>query len=588
MKRSKKMIPIIIQDELGAEAEIYPMLGAWLFRYRAIGPDGKPVDVLHHDPSLLDTWPDKIHCGNPILFPQCGPCQLDGMAGTFKSQDQVYELKQHGFARRLPWTVLHSQRDSCRMELRSNSETLRQYPHQFRLELTYQIRQGRLWWEFTVENCDQEKMPFSAGFHPFIRTPLSEGSHCRDCTVRVGPGLLATQDPGIENWRVDEMNGGEVSLDQDLSGSLMITHIFPGDAQYSVSDPQAGWEVRMDYRRATACHTLVVWAASTSAPYVCVEPWTALPNALNSGHDLVTLDPGDTWRSEFEISISAMEPAASKPGRSPHRPGLLLNQLVSDPPEFRFDPKLGPVQYHDLVGKVVVLTGGANGIGESTVRAFERQGARVYFCDIDTQAARSKFGFTPRIHFRQVDLTDENQIIDWIKQIGEREGHIDILINNAAKDPRIPLDQTTVAQWDDLIQTNLRSYFLMIREVTKWMPGGAAIVNLSSLTFHEGPANMSAYVATKAGIQGLTRSLARELGPKRIRVNTVSPGWVMTERQLKMYVTPAVKKLVRAMQCIPDLMQPGELSQVILFLSSGASAGMTGQELLVDRGWKFS
>ena len=245
--------------------------------------------------------------------------------------------------------------------------------------------------------------------------------------------------------------------------------------------------------------------------------------------------------------------------------------------------------YHDLKDKVVVVTGGANGIGEFTVRAFLQQEAKVHFCDLDSEAATSKFpNSSDGPHFRKVDLTREKQIQSWIKSIISKEGRIDVLINNAARDPRIALEDTTVAQWDDLINTNLRSYFLMIREVAPHMKSGSSIVNLSSLTVHEGPALMSAYVATKAGIQGLTRSLARELGPRRIRVNTVSPGWIMTERQLEMFVTPAVKKRIRSLQCIPDLMKPEELASVILFLSSSASVGMTGQELLVDRGWQYS
>ena len=172
--------------------------------------------------------------------------------------------------------------------------------------------------------------------------------------------------------------------------------------------------------------------------------------------------------------------------------------------------------------------------------------------------------------------------------MGGREKQIHALINNAAADPRIPLEKTSVAAWDTLFARNLRAYFLTCRESVKWMRADAAIVNFSSVTMHNAPANMSAYVATKAGIQGLTRSLARELGPRRIRVNTLSPGWVMTERQLRDYVTPANRRLIRREQCIPDLIQPSEIASVAVFLASDSSRAMTGQELLVDRGWEYS
>src|SRR5262249_35893888 len=162
------------------------------------------------------------------------------------------------------------------------------------------------------------------------------------------------------------------------------------------------------------------------------------------------------------------------------------------------------------------------------------------------------------------------------------------LVNNAAADPRMPLQKTSVAAWDALFARNLRAYFLTAREAVRRMRAGAAIVNFASVTFHNAPANMSAYVATTAGIIGLTRSLARELGRRRIRVNTLSPGWVMTERQLRELVTPAVRKLIRISQCIPDLLQPEEIARVALFLASDASLAITGQEILADRGWCHS
>ena len=120
------------------------------------------------------------------------------------------------------------------------------------------------------------------------------------------------------------------------------------------------------------------------------------------------------------------------------------------------------------------------------------------------------------------------------------------------------------------------------------MSKGASIINFSSITFHIGPTEMSAYVATKGGIIGFTRSLARELGPRGIRVNTLSPGWIMTHRQLEQFVTKRVKKMIRESQCVPDLIQPSEIAEVAMFLASDASAAMTGQELLVDRGWAYS
>ena len=245
--------------------------------------------------------------------------------------------------------------------------------------------------------------------------------------------------------------------------------------------------------------------------------------------------------------------------------------------------------YTDLEEKVVLLTGGANGIGRATVQALHAQGAVVCFCDLDEGAGGELAkSLGRRAVFSKVNLRNENAIKRWVERSGTRFGRIDVLVNNAAIDPRIPLRECTARQWDELLSNNLRAAFLTSRECVRFFPeSGGSIVNFGSVTFHEGPPEMSAYVASKGGIIGLTRSLARELGPRFVRVNAILPGWIMTERQLKMYVTPAVKKRIRKGQCIPELLQPEEIARVVLFLASDASRAVTGQSLLADRGWYF-
>jgi NAD(P)-dependent dehydrogenase (short-subunit alcohol dehydrogenase family) len=244
--------------------------------------------------------------------------------------------------------------------------------------------------------------------------------------------------------------------------------------------------------------------------------------------------------------------------------------------------------YEDLQDRVVLLTGGANGIGASTVRAFARQGARVYFCDSDRETGRRVADETSGAVFAPVELRQEKQIHRWVDQVHQQEGRIDILINNAAVDPRISLDDLSLEKLDNIFAVNLRPFFILARRCRPFMPPGSAMVNLSSITFHTAPAQMTAYVATKAAIIGLTRSLARELGPSGIRVNTVSPGWVMTDRQMRDFVDKKTKNFIRSAQCVPELLQPEDIAEVILFLSSSASRALTGQELLADRGWAHS
>lgn len=242
--------------------------------------------------------------------------------------------------------------------------------------------------------------------------------------------------------------------------------------------------------------------------------------------------------------------------------------------------------YDELAGRLVLITGGANGIGRAMVEAFHVQEAVVCFCDLDEKAgARLAKRLGDRAEFAKVNLTSEAEIKRWMARVAKRHGDIHVLINNAAYDPRIALEDVTTKAWDDLFAINIRAYFLACREASLHLAKGASIVNFSSITFYTAPVNMSAYVATKAAAIGLTRSLARELGPRRIRVNTISPGWIMTERQLSDHVTPAVKRQIRREQCIPDLNQPDEVADVALFLASDSSRAVTGQEILVDRGW---
>ena len=242
--------------------------------------------------------------------------------------------------------------------------------------------------------------------------------------------------------------------------------------------------------------------------------------------------------------------------------------------------------YDELAGRLVLITGGANGIGRAMVEAFHVQEAVVCFCDLDEKAgARLAKRLGDRAEFAKVNLTSEADIKRWVARLAKRHGDIHVLINNAARDPRIALEDVTAKAWDDLFASNIRAYFLACREASPHLAKGASVINFSSITFYTAPVNMSAYVATKAAAIGLTRSLARELGPRRIRVNTISPGWIMTERQLSDHVTPAVKRQIRREQCIPDLNQPDEVADVALFLASDASRAVTGQEILVDRGW---
>lgn len=246
-------------------------------------------------------------------------------------------------------------------------------------------------------------------------------------------------------------------------------------------------------------------------------------------------------------------------------------------------------RFPELKEKAVVITGGANGIGAAAVRLFHGQGARVFFCDKDAvRGAEFAHELGAGVSFRTLDLSNESEIVSWVSEIKAAAKEIRVLVNNAACDPRIPFLQTSSRQWDDLFAVNTRAGFLLARECVPAMPAGASIVNLTSIVFYNSPKNLVAYVSTKGAVMGLTRCLARELGDRRIRVNCVSPGWVFTERQRRDYLNDEAVQMIHERQCIPDHIEPEEIANVILFLASDMSAAITGQEILVDRGWEHS
>lgn len=247
-------------------------------------------------------------------------------------------------------------------------------------------------------------------------------------------------------------------------------------------------------------------------------------------------------------------------------------------------PSAAPYTYADLRGKTVLITGGTNGLGAAKVEAFARQGSKVHFCGRD-RAAGERLSAATGAFFTAVDVTREDELKAWVLGAAAMDGSIGVLVNNAGNDPRRPLLETTTEQWDALFALNLRAYFIACREAVPFMrEKGGAIINVGSVTYHLGYPELTGYVATKGGIVGFTRSLSREVGKLGIRANTLSPGWVMTDRQLQQHGA-AAEKIIREVQALPEPITPAENAEVALFLASEASRAITGQVILADKGW---
>ena len=247
--------------------------------------------------------------------------------------------------------------------------------------------------------------------------------------------------------------------------------------------------------------------------------------------------------------------------------------------------------YPSLKDRLVVDTGGGSGIGAGFTEAFARQGARVVFFDIaeaDSRALEASLSeLSPAPIFRPCDLTDIAALQGRLAEIVAEHGSIDVLINNAANDDRHKLAEVTPDYWDDRINVNLRHLYFAAQSVAPGMraQGRGVIINLGSISWHLGLPDLSLYETAKAGLEGMTRALARELGGDGVRVVCIVPGNVQTPRQMKWY-TPEGEAEIVAAQCLPGRLQPDDVAALGLFLASDDARLITGHEYFVDAGWR--
>ena len=247
--------------------------------------------------------------------------------------------------------------------------------------------------------------------------------------------------------------------------------------------------------------------------------------------------------------------------------------------------------YPSLRDRVVFVTGGGSGIGAAEVSSFARQGARVAFVDIaDEPAAALCAGLRdaghPEPFFQHCDLTDIAALQAAIAAVGEKLGPVTVLVNNAANDQRHAWQDVTPAFWDERMATNLRHQFFAIQAVAPMMKaaGGGSIVNFGSISWHTNHGGMPAYTTAKAAVEGLTKGMARDLGPDGIRVNTVIPGWIMTQRQIDLWLTPAAEADLMRAQCLKEKVYPDDVANMVLWLASDDSRMCTSQLWVVDGG----
>jgi NAD(P)-dependent dehydrogenase (short-subunit alcohol dehydrogenase family) len=244
-----------------------------------------------------------------------------------------------------------------------------------------------------------------------------------------------------------------------------------------------------------------------------------------------------------------------------------------------------------LAGVAVIVSGGATGIGEAVVRAYAAEGALVGFVDLAETEGKALAGELNaaggKVSFQHCDITDIDAYRAAIASIEAAHGETQVLINNAANDTRHKWDEVTPDYFDTRIAVNLKHMFFAIQAVAPGMiaSGKGAIVNFGSVGWMMASGGYSGYAASKAAVHGMTRSFARDLGRHGVRVNTLVPGWVMTKRQLDLWVDDAANELIDRSQCLAGRVLPEDIARMALFLGSEDSKMCSGQNFIVDGGW---
>jgi NAD(P)-dependent dehydrogenase (short-subunit alcohol dehydrogenase family) len=243
------------------------------------------------------------------------------------------------------------------------------------------------------------------------------------------------------------------------------------------------------------------------------------------------------------------------------------------------------VQYRSLHGRSVVITGGASGIGEEMVKAFVAQNARVAFIDVNAELGQAVADATGA-SFHACDVTDIAALRATLARIENEQGGVDVLVNNAGKDDRHALDEVEPDYWRRALALNLDHQFFATQAVSKGMAqaGQGSVIMLGSISWMRGRPGMVGYTTAKAAINGMTRTLARELGPSGIRVNCIVPGAILTERQQKLWLTPKMNQQFLDLQALKFRLDAGHVARMALFLGSDESAGCTGANFIVDAG----
>ncbi|MEW6305404.1 MAG: hypothetical protein AB1705_18155 [Verrucomicrobiota bacterium] len=297
---------ITLTEPDGTLAVVAPELGGWLLRYaRPLDKHGL-VEALQFAQAVVDRYPREMYAGNPVLFPLVSNNRVGDKEHHYEWNGQVFEMPQHGFARRSKWNVVEQNAASVIMELTDTEATRAQYAFAFRQRLSYRLSQGRLHWELVVENLSSEPMPFSTGFHPYFKVPLGPKSEREACFVEIPECKRWTPQGHFERFTPKPFPGQNWSVQEDVSGTMFLSDL--KKQEVVLVDPVGELEVVFNFEEAPRHRFVAVWAKTPAEPYFCVEPWTALPNsfARMKDRELILLEPQKTFRAAMWMEVRPM------------------------------------------------------------------------------------------------------------------------------------------------------------------------------------------------------------------------------------------------------------------------------------------
>jgi galactose mutarotase-like enzyme len=298
---------VTLTDADGTTAVIAPELGGWLLRYARPTPKHGLVEALHFSQAVVDRYPREMYAGIPVLFPLVGNNRVGEKEHHYEWNGQVFEIPQHGFARRLKWSIREESASSLTMELTDSDATRASYPFAFRFCLTYRLGQGRLHWEQVIENRSDEPLPFSTGFHPYFAVSLTPKSERAACFVEIPDAKRLKPVGQFERFTAEPFPAQNWSVDEDVAGTMFLTDL--KKQELILIDPGSELEIVLNFEDAPQHRFVAIWSKNTSEPFYCLEPWTALPNSFsrqNKDHELILLEPQKTFRAAMWMELRPM------------------------------------------------------------------------------------------------------------------------------------------------------------------------------------------------------------------------------------------------------------------------------------------